>query len=225
MNIVVVSTWNNRLYENYAHNFLDTYNWSFPTIIYNEDVDMFQKIPECFRFVERNKHREFSNWLYDGVRFCYKVYAYTDAIFNIKCDGLIFLDADCTFLKPMDMNWIKNNLHHEEHMLVYLGRQTIPKQCPYSEVGFVYFNINHPHIQDFAQKMREMYDLDRIYDLSYYHDAWVFDHVRKKFEEDLDVQNNNIGYKIGDEEPDSHVQWHSILGEFFRHHKGEKKWK
>ena len=37
MNILVVTTFNNKLEEAYAHRFRETYNWPFQLKIYNED--------------------------------------------------------------------------------------------------------------------------------------------------------------------------------------------
>ena len=41
MKIQVVTSWNNKLFKEYAHRFQSTYNWPFDLIVYNEDDDMF----------------------------------------------------------------------------------------------------------------------------------------------------------------------------------------
>ena len=107
MKLLVVTTFNNKLESAYAHRFKETYNWPFELKVYNEDKDMFKKIPNCEKFVERNKHRhkytsyeeKNNDYRKDGVRFCYKVYAYTHAILNEDADGLICIDADSVFYK------------------------------------------------------------------------------------------------------------------------------
>ena len=48
MKIQVVTSWNNKLFKEYAHRFQSTYNWPFDLIVYNEDDDMFDKIPDDF---------------------------------------------------------------------------------------------------------------------------------------------------------------------------------
>ena len=48
MKIQTVTSWNNKLYKEYAHRFKETYNWPFELIVYNEDDDMFDKIPDDF---------------------------------------------------------------------------------------------------------------------------------------------------------------------------------
>ena len=57
MKILAVTTYNNKLYKEYAYRFENTYNWDFPYTVYNEDDGMLEAIPECKAFVERNKHR------------------------------------------------------------------------------------------------------------------------------------------------------------------------
>ena len=78
MKLLSVTTYNNKLYKEYAHRFEKTYNWDFPYTVYNEDDGMMDTIPDCKAFVERNKNR-FDNkdfikdYWQDGVRFCYNL--------------------------------------------------------------------------------------------------------------------------------------------------------
>ena len=55
MNILTVTTFNNKLEEAYAHRFRETYNWPFQLKVYNEDLGMYAQIPELKKFVDRNK--------------------------------------------------------------------------------------------------------------------------------------------------------------------------
>jgi len=215
MKIQVVTSWNNKLFKQYAHRFQSTYNWPFDLIVYNEDDDMFDKIPDLKKFIERNKHRKVESFKKDGVRFSYKVYAYTHAIDNCSkdIDGLICIDADSVFYKSIDVDWIKKHIHKDDCMMSYLGRGS-----NYSECGFLYFNMQHNQTRNYARYMKKMYDYDEIYSLSEYHDSYVWDYVRKVFEEDMKVQNNNIG----DNRP-GHVQARSILGTVYDHTKGKRK--
>ena len=160
MKILTVTTWNNKLFDAYAHRFQSSYNWSFPLKIYNEDGDMFDEVPNCKSFVERNKDRhkytsyeeKTNDYRKDGVRFCYKVYAYTHAILNEDVDGIIGIDADSVFYKPIDEEWLKKHIHRNDCMMTYLGRPN------YSECGFLYFNLKHKDTKDYAKYMQELYD-------------------------------------------------------------------
>lgn len=213
MKIKVVSTWNNKLFKEYAHRFQSTYNWPFELEIYNEDKGMYDEIPTLKKFVDRNKVDIPLSFQKDAVRFSYKVYAYTQAILTTRdCDGLIFIDADSVFYKKIDEAWVKKHLHREDCMITYLERPT------YSECGFLYFNMKHDFIKQFAIDMRKMYDDNLLFKEDEQHDSFIFDIVRTKFEEDYGVENYDIGDgRVG------HVQARSILGKIYDHTKGARK--
>ena len=217
MKLLSVTTYNNKLYKEYAHRFESTYNWDFPYTVYNEDEGMMNTIPDCKAFVERNKNR-FDNkdfikdYWQDGVRFCYKVYAYTHAIMNYQdLDGIIGIDADSVFYKKIDEDWIKKHIHRDNCMMTYLGRPN------YSECGFLYFNMKHPDIQPYANRMKSLYDTDGIYNLKEQHDSFIWDYVRKEFE-----NRGTKNYDIGDGKM-GHVQARSILGTVYDHTKGPRR--
>jgi hypothetical protein len=222
LKIKTITTWNNKLYEEYAHRFKETYNWPFPLKIYNEDECMMKAIPDLKEFVERNKDRQpYSDYkvkgkefLTDGVRFSYKVYAYTHALMTENVDGLICIDADSVFYKKIDEEWVKKHIHRDECMMTYLGRGS-----NYSECGFLYFNLNHADTLAYANRMKSLYDTDGIYNLKEQHDSYVWDYVRKEFE-NRGTRNHNIG----DGKP-GHVQARSILGVVYDHTKGNRKLK
>ena len=215
----VITTWNNNLYEAYAHRFKKTYNWPFEVIVYNEDESI---LPDLKKFVDRNKHRQpisdfkekSLDFITDGVRFSYKVYAYTHALMTQEADGLICIDADSVFHKPIDEEWIKKHIHRDDCMMSYLGRGN-----HYSECGFLYFNLKHKDTIAYANRMKSLYDTDGIYNLKEQHDSYIWDYVRKEFE-NRGTKNHNIG----DGKP-GHVQARSILGEVYDHTKGPRKLK
>ena len=220
LKIKVITTWNNKLFEEYAHRFQETYNWPFELIVYNEDDEI---LPDLKKFIERNKHRQpisdyrkkGKEFLTDGVRFSYKVYAYTHAIITQKIkniDGLICIDADSVFHKKIDEEWIKKHIHRDDCMMTYLGRGN-----HYSECGFLYFNLNHADTLAYANRMKSLYDTDGIYNLKEQHDSFIWDYVRKEFE-NRGTKNFDIGDgKMG------HVQARSILGTVYDHTKGPRR--
>ena len=222
LNIKVITTYNNKLYKDYAYRFKETYNWPFPLKIYNEDECMMKILPELKEFVERNKDRQpisdykvkGKEFLTDGVRFSYKVYAYCHAIINEDVDGLICIDADSVFHKPIDEQWIRKHIHKDDCMMTYLGRGD-----HYSECGFLYFNLKHPAVLSYAHRMKSLYDTDGIYNLKEQHDSFVWDYVRKEFE-----KRGTRNFDIGDGKP-GHVQARSILGPVYDHTKGNRKLK
>ncbi len=218
MKILVVTSYNNKLYKEYAHRFKKTYNWKFDLKVYNEDEDMFDLIPECKAFVDRNKSKFIPDtpegFYIDGVRFCYKVYAYTHAILNEKdYDYIIGIDADSVFYKEMTEQFVRTRLYSPDKMMTYLGRGE-----QYSECGFLGFNMQHPETINYATEMRRMYDSDEIYNLDEQHDSYVWDHIRLRFEGKRRVKNLNIGDNKG-----GHVQARSVLGNFYDHTKGKER--
>jgi hypothetical protein len=98
-------------------------------------------------------------------------------------------------------------------MMTYLGRGG-----QYSECGFLGFNMKHPEIHNFAREMVRMYNSDDIYKLVECHDSFIWDHVRKKFELEKGVKNNNIG-----DHKKAHVQARSVLGMYYDHTKGPSR--
>ena len=126
-------------------------------------------------------------------------------------DGIIGIDADSVFYKKIDEDWIKKHIHRDNCMMTYLGRPN------YSECGFLYFNMKHPDILPYANRMKSLYDTDGIYNLKEQHDSFIWDYVRKEFE-NRGTKNYNIGDgKMG------HVQARSILGTVYDHTKGPRR--
>ena len=74
--------------------------------------------------------------------------------------------------------------------------------------------------------MMLMYDNGGLFELSEWHDSYIFDHVRKKLEKKYLLKNINItdfGIVDIESEIDDHIFVLSILGEFMDHKKGERK--
>jgi len=213
MKIKLVTTYNESLLKKYAHRFESTYCWPFEKIVYNESQDMYQKIPELKQFIDRNKDVGVTSFVNDAIRFSYKVYAYTHAILNEECDGLIGIDADSVFYKPIDVDWIKEHIHRDDCMMTYLGRGGM-----YSECGFLYWNMKHPYTRQYALEMKKMYDENLIYKEVAQHDSFIWDLVRERFEKEYEIKNHNIG-----DNGKMHVQARSILGTVYDHTKGRRK--
>ena len=126
MKTAVITTLNKKLLKKYGFKFFNSYNWPFDIYIYSEDmefsptqdgklINIFEKVPECKNFVERNISRKIRNdkeaFMFDGVRFCYKVFAYTDFIINNgEYEGLIFIDADSIIYKKINPEWVLKKL-------------------------------------------------------------------------------------------------------------------
>jgi len=215
--ILVITSFNENLYNLYAYRFTQSYNWPFElkiftekTFIIKENFEILQLNDDCKNFIERNKHKTFKNYITDGVRFSYKVYSVTQAGINSNYDILIWVDADSVFYKPLTLDFINTNLYKENRMMTYLGRGE-----HYSECGFLLWNLKHKDTLDYFKEMKKMYDEDLIYKEKEQHDSYIWDLVRKKFEK----ERNTINIDIGDKKV-GHVQARSILGSLYDHTKG-----
>lgn len=214
---LVVTAWNNKLYEEYAHIFEETYNWDLDYIVYNEDEDLFDLCPDLKEFVDKHKTRhKVRDYSKDAVRFSYKVFAYCHAIstYTEDYDGIVWIDADSKFYKPIDQAWLNKHIIRRDKMITYMGRGKWPSEC-----GFMYFNLHHPHIHDWVAAMKKMYTAGKLFDLRQQDDSYVFDVVRLRFQ-----RHGVKNYDIGDEDW-GHVQERSILGGVYDHMKGNRKYK
>lgn len=216
LNLATVTSWNNELYQKYAYRFKETYNWDFPLTVYNEDENLFSLVPNCKEFVDKWRHEQVTNWKWDAVRFCYKVYSYCHMILNNQdLDGVIYIDADTVFYKPVNSQWIAEHIHRDECAVTFLGRGE-----RHSETGFLYFNLTHPSTVSFAQDMIKMYDDGLVFQESEWNDAHIFDVVRRRYKKQ-GVMFHNIGDGVwGD---GGHVHARSILGTVCDHTKGPRK--
>ena len=221
MKVLVITSFNEKLYNEYAHRFLSTYNWPFDLKVYtelkfkidNQKCEIIELEQDSKNFVERNKHKPVKDFFVDGVRFSYKVYSVIQAGLEKDYDILIWVDADSVFYKPLTIDFIKTNLYKEDKMMTYLGRGE-----HYSECGFLLWNLKHKDTQDYFEEIKNMYNNDLIYNEREYHDSYIWDLVRKKFELERGTMNLDIGdKKIG------HVQARSILGTLYDHTKGPKR--
>ena len=88
---IFVTTFNKKLYDEYAKNLVDTYvktKQEVPLYVFVEDdinyykkidgityLNLFEEEPELKKFIERNKSKEATSFTFDAVRFSYKVFA------------------------------------------------------------------------------------------------------------------------------------------------------
>jgi hypothetical protein len=225
MKVLVITSFNEKLYNEYAHRFLKTYNWPFDLKIYSEkkfnitykDYKVIELGQDSKDFVQRNKNRPVKDFWVDGVRFSYKVYSVIEsglqAINDNTYDILIWVDADSVFHNSLTLDFIKEHIYKEDSMMTYLGRGGM-----YSECGFLSWNLKHKDTKNYFEDMKKMYNEDLIYNEKEYHDSYIWDLVRIKFERDFNTKNINIG-----DQAKGHVQARSVLGEIYDHVKGPRR--
>ena len=129
---------------------------------------------------------------------------------------LIWLDADTITHSPIQLEDL-DRLCPTDAMICYLGRG----EKYHSECGWVAYNLDHPNTRPFIQDLRSMYDTDRIFDLPEWHDSYVWDTVRRSY------QDQNQFYNLTTTMPRpgraGHPFINSDLGRFMDHLKGSRK--
>ena len=97
-------------------------------------------------------------FIYDAVRFSYKVFACIDAWQKTKPDMLWFLDADIITFDKIPMSWLEHIIP-DKSFTSYLGR---PKKG-FSETGYYAFNTAHKYAGEFFERWQTYYDKDRFF--------------------------------------------------------------
>ena len=140
-----LTTFNKKLYDEYAkdliQSYLDTHQYP-PLYCYVEEdnillypqhpkikyLNIFRETPIA-AFVKKYQRGDVDNYIMDAVRFAYKVYA--------QCGGRhlgnrqFFIDADCVFLKQIPLEWYDNFIGDRDFSYY-------PRPSYYTETGFVY---------------------------------------------------------------------------------------
>ncbi|MEX0910003.1 MAG: hypothetical protein WDZ75_01780 [Candidatus Paceibacterota bacterium] len=150
---------------------------------------------------------------YAGTKFSFKSYVQYYASKAVDTDCLIWIDADSRFLKPIPCDLLER-LCPPSSLVSFLGRHS-PN---YTETGWLAFNRRHQLFEYFMKRIKEIYDTDALYDLDSYHDCWVFDTVRKLFEQEYGAKTHNLStaYNINSQHP----LLETPLGGYVDHFKG-----
>ena len=215
MKIALVTTFNQKLYDYYAHRFMNTYNWPFDLYVYHEGWhpksdksnvffrDIHETNPEVKEFIERNRHRNINstdpndhsiiipgtNYKNDAIRFCFKVFAKTHLMLDCDYDYVFWADADIVFKKTITEKEVLEKLLPEHCAISYIARPTY-----YSECGFIGYNLKSEVCKSFIYNLRRYYTKDLLYSEREWHDSYVWDCVREKYLHG--IKTHNLAPKI-----------------------------
>ena len=210
MKIALVTTFNQKLYDYYAHRFMNTYNWPFDLYVYHEGWhpksdksniffrDIHETNPEVKEFIERNRHRNINstdpndhsiiipgtNYKNDAIRFCFKVFAKTHLMLDCDYDYVFWADADIVFKKTITEKEVLEKLLPEHCAISYIARPTY-----YSECGFIGYNLKSEVCKSFIYNLRRYYTKDLLYSERDWHDSYVWDCVREKYLHGIKIHN------------------------------------
>tara|TARA_Y100000768_G_C23944459_1_gene666852 strand:+ start:841 stop:1587 length:747 start_codon:yes stop_codon:yes gene_type:complete len=199
MKKIFVTTFNKRLYDNYAYKLIESYKQTEQTLpLYcyvEDDIDFYPKHknvkflniydsqPPCFDFVQRNqkKHSKFAreHFLLDAVRFCYKVFAQSDS--RKFGDHIFYIDSDTEFIKKIPNEWYSECLPEDTFITLHerLGY--------YTETGFLAINNKITNkkgtkiSEEFFALYTKYYIHDLIYALPAFTDCHALDATRMRF--------------------------------------------
>lgn len=174
-------------------------------------------------FIKRNgdKNGRFAeapyNYRMDAVRFCNKVYAYSDLALELMGEEykgwLAWLDADTVTKKRFTAEDAAKIMLDEVDM-VHLGRIDID----YSETGFTAWNMAYHNACSHIVDIRGAYDTDEVFGYREWTDSFVYTRLLKVYEaHGSKVRNLSEGVR------GLEVFENCILNEHFTHNKGNRK--
>jgi hypothetical protein len=243
----VVTTFHQPGLALYAQNMLDAFDRHWPRsvalVAYAEDcvprlasnritvLDLHQCCPNLVSFKNRHRDNPVANgkvmkdtnvpyrdnhFKWDAVRFSNKVFAVIHAVRHIDTDWVIWLDADTKTFADVPEHFL-DSVCDPSAMACYLGR----REKYHSECGWVAYNRRHPDCQSFVDQWEQLHLNDSLFDLREYHDSFVFDVLRKQFQQ-RGVRFHSISPELPGKGP-GHPFIASRLGEYMDHMKGTRR--
>lgn len=209
MKYTLITTFHKPGLDQYAQTMIDTFEKYWPDsvdlVCYAEDctpvttksnvkvVDLHERSPDLVAF--KNKFKtvpwangeemketglkfEQNNFKWDAVRFSNKVFTVIDACQTIDSDWVIWIDADSKTHSPVTEEFL-SQVCPGSHFVSYLGRRA----KYHSECGWVAYNVKHADCKKFMIDWRDLYVNEGVFDLKEFHDSYVFDHIRKQYQE------------------------------------------
>ena len=221
-----ITTFNKRLYDDYAHKFLQTYaetkqtikmicyveeDFDYPKIDGVTYINIINEMPELVQFKERHKDKiwhDDSDFLQNAVRFSHKVFAqYHASKLNKK---FMWLDADNIFMRQFPDNFMDTFIPDDTFTTFY-GRDH------YTECGVIGFNCTLDISKKFFDIYLSHYTKDTIYNLQNKTDCHAFDNTRKLVEVKERNKNDGHGGHI--------IARDKEINPYIDHKKGKRKYK
>jgi len=238
--IQAVTTFHADGYDQYGKRFLESFDAHWPAgvmlHIYCEDIAPAEQSArfvyhdladdaELAAFKQRHaatpKHRGILEdgdygYRWDAVRFAHKVFALTGcALGPAGTEGRLFwIDAD-TVTHSAVPDFLFAAILPDHVYTSYLGRPHA-----YPECGFVGYRLDHPAHAEFMTFWRGLYLNDTLFELPEWHDSYVYDLVRRTFEEKGKFSSLDIAVTAP---PSDHPFVNSILGQYMDHLKGSER--
>ena len=246
MKYTVITTFHQPGLEQYAQRMVDTFEQFWPAEVSlmlcaencnpkitrpnTQVIDLLSASDPLRNFVERHRDNPYAHakagppdvfnplkaFRWDAVRFSYKVFSVALCADRIESGWMIWLDADSHTHSSMPINWL-STVCPQDAMVSYLGRG----EKYHSECGWVAYNLDHPATRQFIQDFVNMYITDDIFKEREWHDSYIWDVIRKRY------QTQHKFYNLNPSQNDKGLAGHpfinSELGLYMDHVKGKRK--
>lgn len=181
MRFAVCTTYARRHWESHAKRCVETFRKHWPEsvpLLQYDDAALEERSSWLPAFKQRHRGRPTVNFKFDAVRFAHKIAAIELAAKGAIESGagvLIWMDADCITHAPVTTIWLTHLLGEGD--FAYLSRA--PRKYP--ECGFMMFRLDERGLAFIRAIVRE-YETDGLFAMAEWHDSWVIDIVRERFE-------------------------------------------
>lgn len=208
MHYEIITTCNIELHKKYAQRSLKTWQ-HLPNIYWEADQEHRDPRWELWRTAARM--RETGRFAQECVRFSHKVQAQITHIRKSSADYVIWLDADVVQHTEYTQEQFQALMPSESELFTFLDRQPVK----YAETGWIAYNMRHPRLKEFVNRLEDIYLSRELFTLEQWHDAYVWDQVR--------IRGNYPARNLLHNPRSSEPFDDSDLGAYFRHHKGPRK--
>jgi len=234
---IFITTFNKRLYDNYAKELIKTYTNTqqhIPLYVFVEDdIKQYDKVknvtyfnlielePQLKNFIDRNKKRPVVDFFQDAIRFSYKVFAQSASRNYGK--KIYYVDSDSVFMKQIPWEWFDKCLPDGTFLSFY------DRPLQYTETGFLAFNSTNSICDNFFEMYTNYYKYDTVYNIHragangkqkpFWTDCHTLDGTRNAFKNNKDY----VEKKLGDGK-NAHIMARDIfINPYIDHKKGKRK--
>jgi hypothetical protein len=177
------------------------------------DVVAFHKtygrFPEANGVGKTKDGRLVVDYRWQATKFARKVFAITSSGRIPQANWRIWIDADVVFKRRPELEFWEQ-VTPDDKDLVYIGRDN--RDWHHSECGWVSYKL--PQCLAFLKTFRDVYSTGKVFKLGEWHDSFVFDWCRQKYDQPLAYKNLAEGIR------GMHPWPETILGRYMDHYKG-----
>lgn len=227
MNIAVVTSFNQEYYDKIGRDCISSFltHWSLPITVYNEGADIepsdrvqvidFDQLDPAYQALQDNPDMS------DRVkRFGKKAYSVIHAMHHVRCDWLVWLDAD-VITQRSDPAKVLAHILEPRYLAMYLGvRYDTHRGLKFGdwlvpETGVFAVNRRHECFLQFRDRYQQRYHNLEFADLRRSYDNDVLGAVITEIKADyLDLcRDLPKGYKT--------PLRHTVLGDYLHHYKAK----